>query len=179
MTPDILFCRRRFGSLLAQLRHQKSLTLVQLGEKINLSHSGITAIEKGHRAVGSNLATRLAEALDISGEAREEFMMMAAATCVHQRLVGSAQSADPFVVHYVVKALDRVGTTVDRIQSAKLVQSSVNTPENGRMWRAIKQQFHDGVGEYLNQDTPSDLPILELDLVRGGKVYCALLIAKT
>lgn len=51
----------KWSIYLAGLRHREGLTQKQLSEKINVKQSNISLMERGLRAIGKNVAQRLAK----------------------------------------------------------------------------------------------------------------------
>ena len=179
MKQDVVHARTQFGAHVAGLRHERKLTLVELATAIQVTHPAVVAVEKGRRAVGDNLAMRLAEALEIQGEAREKFLLMAASTRIKQRLVGSANQAPPTLTHFLVNLLQQQGVAMNQIHQAQMTQA----PSSGDRERGhIQQQFERGSAEYeksLAGLQLSRLPLLELNLENGRKAFCAMLWATT
>ena len=179
MEQDLDHFRIQFGDHVSSLRREKAMTLVQLASAISVTHPAVVAVEKGRRSVGDSLALRLANALEVNGEDRERFMMLAAATRIKHRLVGSANQAPPTLTHYLVKQLQKADISMNQICQAQLTQN-INGDKTQN--QAIKQQFESGTAQYLKAlaaNTLSSLPLLELNLENGRRVFCAMLLAST
>ncbi len=69
-----------FGELLKRKRMDRKISLRQLGELAKIKHPNLSAAEHGRRTVGPGQAIRLADALRLSPEERQEFLAAAAAT---------------------------------------------------------------------------------------------------
>jgi DNA-binding XRE family transcriptional regulator len=177
MRDSILNSRRQFGALIATLRHQKKLTLVGLGKLLGLSHPTIVAVEQGRRAVGNELAGKLADALGVRQQDRQEFLFKAAATRINDRLIGTARVVSPAVVHFTVNMLGLAGIGAEQIVGAR-INDTIPASCSSR----VQRQFELGLAEYFKaqrskQATP--LPFLELELDGGERAYCVLLVARS
>jgi transcriptional regulator with XRE-family HTH domain len=115
--------RAEFGDQLKQLRHEANHSLRGLGELSGVAYSMISAFELGEKAMGSETSVRLADALHLTGEQRENFLMKAAGTRKKDRLVGYARTLAPEILNYVAKSLLNAGIDLNQIKACKYLRS--------------------------------------------------------
>ena len=97
MAPRELDSRRReFGSLLRRLRRDRFLTCEELAKKAGkLSRSTLAAIERGSRQAGAKVSERLADALMLAGETRQNFLLASLKTTAGELLPWSTHGLNP------------------------------------------------------------------------------------
>jgi transcriptional regulator with XRE-family HTH domain len=61
-----LFYRSSFAHRLDALRHQKKLSLQQLGDILGVSNQAVSLLEKGHRSPSFEVLCQLADYFDVS-----------------------------------------------------------------------------------------------------------------
>ncbi len=106
---SIANARTHFGQTIRQLRLSQSLTLRALQERSGVSYTLISAYEHAERAVGPEVATRLADGLGLLGEERQRFLFAAAATRRKDRLVDYSRKLAPELVNFIPAVLVREG----------------------------------------------------------------------
>ncbi len=117
--PTVIQSRIAFGALLHSLRIDRGFTLRRLQEVTGVTYSMISCIEHGDRAIGADVAERIATAFQLEGIEREQFLFAAAATRRKDRLVAAARTLAPELVNFVPTALARFGVdlaAVDRCE---------------------------------------------------------------
>lgn len=72
-----LFEGMEFGRLLRQHRRARKLTLQELAAKVGNFHSNLSALERSRARVGTRVAIKLADALQLRATEREEFLAAA------------------------------------------------------------------------------------------------------
>ena len=167
-----------FGEYVAELRKANGMGVVELAKAVHLTHPAIVAVESGQRAVGDDLAGRLLLALQVNECDREEFMLKAASTRIHRRLVGSANEAPPTLTHYLMKILGLQGVKMNEVKDA---QTTSNIPGEVIEKAQVQQQFESGLAEFLKgvgTNVLSSLPLLKLELNNGERMVCGVLLAK-
>ncbi len=82
---NIQRAREGFGRLLQSLRHNRRLTLSDLEYRSGVKYSAIGAIEKGSRAAGPDIASKLADGLLLMGKDKSEFLAAADDTLVYSK----------------------------------------------------------------------------------------------
>jgi transcriptional regulator with XRE-family HTH domain len=149
---DTTTAKRALGALLRQLRTNNHLSLRELGDKSNLPHSLIAGIESGDRPAGPSVAVKLANALELLGDARDLFLLQAAQTTRRDHLLQEAQGLDAIVINFLPRKLIANGVVPAQIKSSKLVEIS----ENGA--HAPREQ-------------------LNIELIDGRKVSCQITVS--
>jgi transcriptional regulator with XRE-family HTH domain len=90
--------RREFGVYLRRLRHERGLTCEELAAKVgSISRSALATIERGKRQAGAKVGERLADALNLAGEDRQNFLVAALKTTARDSLPNEAKHMDPGV----------------------------------------------------------------------------------
>jgi transcriptional regulator with XRE-family HTH domain len=112
--------REEFGALARKLRNDLGLSLRELQALTGVTYTMFSAIECGEKAVGSDVATKLADALNLTGDERDRFLMKAAGTRKKDRLLGISRTLAPELVNYVAKSLVGSGVVLDEIDSCQL-----------------------------------------------------------
>lgn len=133
----------------------------------------ISCLEHGDRAIGSDVATKLANALSLTGEERQRFLFAAAATRRKDRLVGYARALAPEILNFVPKVLAAQGIDLEHIETAELRQS-LNT-ESPHVLRSLKAACV-RVGQAITGIDTGDFLVMDSD---GKKYVCALVIVPT
>jgi len=165
--------RTEFGGLLKRLRTQRNLTLRALHALSGVVYSMISCIEAGDRAAGGDAARRMADALNLVGEERQQFLFAAAATRRKDRLVEYARTLAPELVNFVPSVLSRLGINLEAVDSCE-VRNNVDGERQQILpqMQAAVSQVEQAVEGKANGD------FLVLDT--GGKRYvCTLLIVPT
>ena len=95
--PKELACRRReFGVLLRRLRLARGLSCEELGVKAGrISRTTLATIERGQRQAGAIVGERLADALGLADDERQNFLMAALKTTVGETLPVQSKGLDP------------------------------------------------------------------------------------
>ncbi len=119
MMNTVAQSRIDFGLYLKALRQRQHLTLRGLDELSGATYSAISCIEHGDRAIGADVATRLATALNLEGDEREAFLMQAASTRRKDRLIGYARTLAPELVNFVPRVLSRAGIDLEQIDGKR------------------------------------------------------------
>ena len=119
--------RMTFGSWIKDLRHKAHLSQRDFGAIINLPHSLISVIESGDRAVGAGLAEKLADALKLNNEERDNFLILAASTRKRDKLVGYARTMPSQALYFLPKVLRQTGVGQDNVKSAVLSRGKTGT----------------------------------------------------
>jgi transcriptional regulator with XRE-family HTH domain len=117
--------RNEFGSRLRELRTNAGHSLRDIDKATGITYSLVSCIERGERAVGSDVAVKLADCLQLRGETRDQFLMKAAATRKRDRLVGYARSLAPEILNYVAKSLVEAGIDLATIEDCQLQNSNL------------------------------------------------------
>ena len=118
--------REQFGAQLRELRHQADMSLRDVEAITGTTYSMIATIERGEKAVGSDVAGKFADAFNLRGEQRDQFLMAAAATRKRDKLVGYSRCLAPEILNYVAKALQGCGFVLEQIDTCQLRKSAVN-----------------------------------------------------
>jgi transcriptional regulator with XRE-family HTH domain len=179
---DVHKTREAFGAQLKKLRKEAGYTLRTLEAKTGgITYSLISSIESGERAVGGDVAEKLANAFCLQGPEREQFLLKAAATRKRDRLVGYARTLDPEILNYVARRLVKEGVDLAAIESCRLAPSLVDKDGNGLVdTKQVKEQFEIGFTDYLKalyEYTPTQ-DSLVMRLNDGNYLICGLLFAK-
>ena len=174
--------RKTLGRSVCHHRSLQGLTQVELAQRLGTSHSNIAAIENGKRAVGNQVAERLAAAVNLDAKTKPLFMLQAAATRIKDRLLEFAVRAQPALIHYAVDHLLARNLGPDAIKHAEVIRK-VEAGEGGCVWEnpRIKEQLHESLDGYFMAIcgfTKSPFPFLKLTLKDGTKAYCGLVVAK-
>ena len=163
--------RTNFGCALKTYRTDRNLTLRGLQELSGVVYTLISAYEHGERAVGADVAARLADGLDLEGDERESFLFAAAATRRRDKLVGYARSLAPELINFVPRVLAGAGMDLEDISRCEVRQSMDR--ERPELLPKLQAAFTK-VEEALAGTIRGDFLVLNT----GGKEYvCALLIA--
>lgn len=117
-------CRARFGQLLRLLRKRQNLSQGDLKAASGVSDSLVSAFEHGERAVGSEVAARLADALRLAGDEREDFLLAAASTRRRDRLVAYARHLPPEILNYLPRLMAEAGVDLATVNSGSIRQVS-------------------------------------------------------
>jgi transcriptional regulator with XRE-family HTH domain len=112
--------RNEFGGRLRELRTNAGHSLRDIDKATGITYSLVSCIERGERAVGSDIAVKLADGLQLHGEARSAFLLQAAATRKKDRLLGYARTLAPEILNYVAKALVDAGIDLATIEACEL-----------------------------------------------------------
>jgi transcriptional regulator with XRE-family HTH domain len=115
--------RTNFGRTLKTCRTQRNLTLRALQELSGVNYTLVSAFEHGERAVGSDVAVRLADGLNLAGDERQRFLFAAASTRRKDRLVGYARTLAPELVNFVPKVLAGSGLDLAAIGACEVRQN--------------------------------------------------------
>jgi transcriptional regulator with XRE-family HTH domain len=117
--------RNEFGQWVRELRTNSEKSLRDIEKVTGITYSLVSCIERGERAVGSDVADKLATALGLRGEAKAAFQMKAAATRKRDRLLGYARTLAPELVNYVAKTLVDAGIDLAAIEDCQLQKSTL------------------------------------------------------
>lgn len=129
MTHNVFQQRDEFGLWLRNLRHGAGLTLRDVELLTGITYSMISAIERGEKAVGSEVAVKLAEALQVPEAQRNKFLLAAAGTRRRDKLTAYSRNLAPEIVNYVAQSLQCMGVELDQITTAELKKTpSQNNP---------------------------------------------------
>jgi transcriptional regulator with XRE-family HTH domain len=91
-----ILCRQEFGTLLRRLRLERGLSCEALGEKAGrISRTTLATIERGQRPAGAQVSERLADALGLAGEDRQDFLMAGLKTTTGEILPEEFKGLDP------------------------------------------------------------------------------------
>lgn len=165
--------RTNFGRTLKTYRTQQNLTLRQLQELGGVNYTLVSAFEHGERAVGADVATRLANGLNLAGDERQRFLFAAAATRRRDRLVGYARSLAPELLNFVPKVLAGNGLDLEAIEGCEVRQNLDG--ERPELLTQLRAAFVEVTKAAAGKQTGDFLVVNT-----GGKEYvCTLLIAPT
>jgi transcriptional regulator with XRE-family HTH domain len=117
---DMSRARETFGRLLHEKRVQAGLNQRGLARLAQTLSPIICSIEAGDRSVGADVAMRLADGLNLTGDERDQFLFKAAGTRKKDRLVGYSRMLLPELLNYVPKALRQAGISLEGIKAASL-----------------------------------------------------------
>ena len=132
-------CRRNFGYHLKKLRKQRNLSQGDLKASSGVADSLISAFEHGDRAVGAEVATRLADALSLEGDERESFLLSAASTRRRDRLVEYARQLPPEIINYLPRVLSEAGVDLEAIECSDICHAK-DTGDKG-LQRCLENEF--------------------------------------
>jgi transcriptional regulator with XRE-family HTH domain len=163
-----------FARLLRQLRRDAGLSQQQLAEKALVALRTINDLERGIALTArQETATRLADALELTGAGRASFMAVARGRASHILRVEPPRDADPHEwLAYVVRALDERGvaaarSALDQWQSRAAVEES---------WRAWADRLLTLTEEgWLPGDTHRPLPASDPDTFLAREQECTSL----
>lgn len=91
--------RTNFAAKLTTLTTAQGLVLRALAKAARMSHGLLCDIMAARKSAGPDISVKLADALHLEGEPREEFLI-AAATRVHDRLLQLSQDVVPGIVNF-------------------------------------------------------------------------------
>jgi len=98
--------RREFGALLRGLRLKRGVAGAALAAKAGkISRTTLASIECGKRQAGAKVSERLADALELVGEQRDNFLMAALRTTASEFLPQKAAGLDPQLLMPIWKIL--------------------------------------------------------------------------
>ena len=132
-------CRTDFGRTLKGLRTQQNLSQRQLQDLSGVVYTLISAHEHGERAIGSGVATKLADALGLDGEERERFLFAAAATRRKDRLVGYSRTLAPELLNFVPMVLAGAGVNLGNIDACEVRGDFLLVNTGGKEYRCTLQ----------------------------------------
>ncbi len=93
---NMLQRRREFGVLLRGLRLKRGLSGAELAVKTGkLSRTTLASIELGQRQAGAQVSERLADALGLTGDDRQNFLVAGLRTTVGELLPQKSKGLDP------------------------------------------------------------------------------------
>jgi hypothetical protein len=101
--------RSDFACLLGHLMTERQLGLRALGRLAGVSHGLLSDIAAGRKCAGPQIAEQLADALQLNGSGRESFLLSAAATRKHDRLMKVGQDVSPEIVNHLPLLLADAG----------------------------------------------------------------------
>jgi transcriptional regulator with XRE-family HTH domain len=104
----------RFPESLNTLRRRAQLTNRELARKARVPESLISGLQNGNRRVGETNARQIAEALELSGEQMEEFVLQAIDTST-RKLLKDAQGYPSALLNLVASQLRRAGVMPDLV----------------------------------------------------------------
>ena len=124
-------------ALLRELRIASSLSLRGLAEKSGIPHSYISNIENGRRPVGQKAAAKLAAALGLTGERRDQFLLAAAQDSPRDKVLRSAMQLPSKVINaFALKVIKELAQEHDDLElnmwtseSQKLLNAEAITKE--------------------------------------------------
>lgn len=162
--------RTSFGKYLKRLRTERKYTQAYLQAVTKVAATLISAFEHGERAVGPEVAEKLAEGLELPDYERERFLIAAAKTRRKDRLMNEARHLPPEVLNYVPKMLPGLGIDPAQITSAEF-------------WKAGETRDR-YIGNRLDQEyarlRSAMIGIDQYDLLHvtanGERFLCALLV---
>lgn len=111
--------RERFGAEVRTFRNKAELSLRELGAVTGIHHAQLCDIERGDKPAGSDVAVRLADAFNLTGDERDLFLINAAGTRKRDKLVGYARMLPPQIVNFLARALNNSGVALEEINSAE------------------------------------------------------------
>jgi transcriptional regulator with XRE-family HTH domain len=162
--------RTDFGKYLKRLRTDRKMTQAYLKKVTGVAATLISAFEHGERAVGPEVAEKLATGLQLEEFERERFLIGAAKTRRKDRLINEARHLPPEVLNYVPRMLPNAGIDPNKIVGADIWKSGDAKDKyiGNRLDRqyATLRAAMTGTGEY-------DLLHVMAD---GERYLCALLV---
>ena len=109
--------RREFGALLRGLRLKRGVAGAALAAKAGkISRTTLASIECGKRQAGAKVSERLADALELVGEKRDNFLMAALRTTASEFLPQKAAGLDPQLLMPIWKILPPAFLVPDAIK---------------------------------------------------------------
>jgi transcriptional regulator with XRE-family HTH domain len=162
--------RTDFGKYMKRLRTDRKMTQAYIKKATGVAATLVSAFEHGERAVGPEVAEKLATGLQLEEWERDRFLIGAAKTRRKDRLINEARHLPPEILNYVPKMLPTVGIDPTKIIGADIWKSGDNKDKylGNRLDRqyATLRAAMTGMGSY-------DL----LHVVADGERYvCALLV---
>jgi transcriptional regulator with XRE-family HTH domain len=106
----------------AQVRHyrtQQHWTVNQLSKKAGMCPALISSIEQGDRNISFQAGLKLAEAFQLKGTTRDDFLFKAATTRKKDRLMAYARELPAEIINFVVRRLVRAGVDLKSISSSQ------------------------------------------------------------
>lgn len=97
--------QRGFGAALRRFREQHGFTLRRLGKVTGIAFPYIAALEAGKRGVGPVMATRLADALGLTGSERGKFLLAAQRTSTPLGRNQATSGCPAFLAHLLAEWL--------------------------------------------------------------------------
>ena len=167
--------RTEFGHRLRVLRKERGLSLRRLQEASGVTYSVVSSIERGDRAVGAETAERLADALGVCGEDRDQFLIQAAGTRRKDRLVGYARTLESEVLNFIPKVLSNRGMDLSTINRSSVSPTIIGDVENpliiSRLQAAYERVLDACAGKRHGE-------FLQME-IEGQKMLCTLLMVPT
>lgn len=119
-----------FGAMLKRLRTEAGRTLRDLGEKADMPHSAISAIEAGRQNIGIKQAEKLADVLQPRD--RGNFLMKAVSTTKHERILPFASGYRAEILNGLAIYLAHAGITAGDIDDCYFAKSPFNPSDADR-----------------------------------------------
>jgi len=165
--------REAFGAELKALRKARNWTLRGLEDLTGVTYTMICSIENCERTCSAALATKFADAFELSGNERERFLISAARTRRKDRLVEYARNLAPEIINFVPRTLANQGVKLDRIDSCDVITGAET--ERPKLAAKMTTAF-EKLAQQLNRDNGGNYLVINAD---GKKYVCALLITTT
>lgn len=109
-----------FGKELSRLRKNKGLTNRELALKAKVPHSLIAGLQGGSRQIGELQASKIGEALELSGATLSEFILQGIGTCTEKVLNKNANFSSS-VINLFLNYLHDMGLSPEGIKEFTLL----------------------------------------------------------
>ena len=144
-------------ALLRELRSESGFSLRGLAAKSKIPHSYISNIEQGRRPVGQDAAGKLADAFELKGNKREQFLLAAAQASPRDKILGTAKQLPAKVLNaFALKVIQELAREHDVIE----VRSPIENPSNKIDARLIQHEMAEEL---------SDTPAMPAKNTKQGK----------
>ena len=166
-------CRTDFGKYMKRLRTDRKMSQVFLKKATGVAATLISAFEHGERAVGAEVAEKLATGLQLEDPERERFLIGAAKPRRKDRLINEARKLPAEIINYVPKMLPNIGLDPTKIVGAEFVRAG--DPKNKTTGNLLDREYDmvrramTGKGQY---------ELLQL-VTEGGRYLCGLIVVST
>ncbi len=165
--------RTDFGKYMKRLRTDRKMTQASLQAATGVASTLISAFEHGERAVGPEVAEKLATGLQLEDSERERFLIGAAKTRRKDRLMYEARHLPAEILNYVPKMLPNIGIDPSKIVGAEFLRAG--DPKNKCTGTLLDREY-DMVRRAMTGKGQYELLQLVTD---GGRYLCALIVVST
>lgn len=121
---------RTLAATLKGLRHDRRMTIYQLGSIATVPASLISGLENGSRTIGENNATKIGKALGLSGHELEQFVYLALNEAAG-KVLSEFQPYPAEVLNLVATELKKTGIGPESVNRCSIHNALTKTP-NGR-----------------------------------------------